>query len=64
MDDRRTLRPVQHNQLQEVPRPVRAVDEIARGVLADLVDDQGSSKSVLDVLIADSVAERGAEDFH
>ena len=64
MDDGGSLRPIQHDQLQEVPRLVRAEDQVERGVLADLVDSQRASNGVLDVLIGDSVAERRTEDIH
>ncbi len=58
------MRPVKHDQLQEVPRPIRAENQVAQGILADLVDHQSATKCVLNVLINDSVSKRRPEELH
>lgn len=64
MHHRRALGPIEHDQLQEVPRPIRTEDQVASGILINLLDDEGVAQDVLDDLQLDSVAKRRPEDLH
>jgi hypothetical protein len=58
------LGPIDHDQLQEVRRPIGAEYEIASGILIDRFNDGRMTQGMLDVLRADSVAESRPEDLH
>lgn len=64
MDDGRSLRPVENHELQEPRRSVGTENELPGGIVTDLLDDDGVSQGVQDVLRLDIVARRGSEDLH
>ncbi len=56
MDDSRSLRPVEDDQLQEVAGPVGTQHQVPGRVLADLLDEQRVPQAVLNVLVLNAVA--------
>ncbi len=64
MHHRWTLRPVQDNQLEQVPCPVGTQDQVARRIFVDLFHKQRTSQDVLDVFVVDSMPERRSKDLH
>jgi hypothetical protein len=56
MDHGGALGAVHHHQLQQPPGSIRAQQEVAGRVLADLVHDERVSYGVVDVLGEDAVA--------
>jgi len=58
MHHRRTLRPIQHNQLKELPGAISSENQVASRVFVDLLHDQRITQGVLDVLRPDTVAKR------
>jgi hypothetical protein len=57
------LRPIDHHELEEVRRPIRAEDQVTSGIISDRFDESGITKGVLDVLRVDAVAESRPEDL-
>jgi hypothetical protein len=57
------LGPINHHELEEVRRPIRAEDQVASGIISDRFDESGITKGVLDVLRVDAVAESRPEDL-
>jgi len=64
MHHRRALGPIDHDWLEEVRRSIRADDQVASGILINLLYDEGVAQDMLDVLRSDSVAKRRPEDLH
>jgi len=55
VDDRRSLGPVQDQELKQVSRAIRTQNQIADRIFCDLLDHQRVLDSVLDILILDAV---------
>lgn len=60
----RAVRTVQHDDFEYVRGPVRAEQQIADGIVADLVDGECVSDRVLDVLRIDAMPERRRQNLH
>ncbi len=64
MHHRWALRPVHHDQLEQVACPVGAEHQVASRILVDLLDKQSVSQGMLDILVMDTMAERRSQDLH
>ncbi len=64
MDHRWTQGPIEHDQLEQIARPIWADGQVASWILINRLHHDGIAQSVLDVLGVDSVAKRRPKNVH
>jgi antitoxin Phd len=64
VDDSRTLGPIHDDQLEQVPRPVRADDEVSDRVVGDLLHDRGVTHGVIHVGVVDPMLSSRGHHVH
>lgn len=64
MHDSGTLWLIEHDQLQQVPRPIRADKQVADRVLGDFFDHCGVADGMVDVGILDPVPSSRRQHIH
>lgn len=64
MNHCRSLRPVQHDDLQQTAGAIRAENQVPQRIFSDFVDNERQANCVVDVVCRDAVPKRGSKNLH